>query len=278
MFGLESKASFGLALVAVAGFAGWGGTPGSSRHSSRLATAQESQEFRWSGTIQPGSTLEIKGVNGDVKAEGGSGTQAEILATKTGKDDDPSEVSIELVEHSDGVTVCAVYPQSSGKKPFVCEPGNDGKIGSHENDVVVNFTVRVPRGVNLTAETVNGAVEARSIDGDVRARTVNGSVQVTATGAAEGQTVNGSVTISMGRAEGALNFQTVNGSITVELPDGVGAQVSASTVNGEITTDFPITVQGRFGMRHAQGRIGAGGADLSLETVNGSITLKRASG
>ena len=71
MFGLESKASLGLALVAVAGFAGWGDTPGASRHSTWLATDQESQEFRWSGTIQPGSTLEIKGVNGDVRAEGG---------------------------------------------------------------------------------------------------------------------------------------------------------------------------------------------------------------
>ena len=71
MFGLESKASLGLALVAVAGFA--------------VATDQESQEFRWSGRIQPGSTLEIKGVNGEIKAEGGSGTQAEVLATKTGK-------------------------------------------------------------------------------------------------------------------------------------------------------------------------------------------------
>ena len=277
MFGLESKASLGLACVAVAGFAGWGATPDSSRHSSWLASDQESQEFRWSGTIQPGSTLEIKGVNGDVEADGGSGTQAEVVATKTGKDDDPSEVSIEVIEHSGGVTVCAVYPRSSGEKPFVCAAGKDGKIDSHDNDVVVNFTVRVPRGVNLTAETVNGAVEARSIDGDVHARTVNGSVQVTATGAADGQTVNGSVTISMGRTEGPLNFQTVNGSITVELPNGAGADVSASTVNGEITTDFPMTVQGRFGMHHAQGRIGAGGADLSLETVNGNIQLKRAS-
>ena len=54
---------------------------------------------------------------------------------------------------------------------------------------------------------------------------------MSAAGTAEGQTVNGSVSVSMGRAEGPLSFQTVNGSITVELPGDAAADVSAQTVN-----------------------------------------------
>ena len=268
MFEWTMKNPLGVSLAAgLAGLALWSGT----------ATAQ-SEEFRWSGGMQPGTTLEIKGVNGEVAAEGISGGQAEVVAVKKGKDDDPSEVRIEVVEHAGGVTICVVHPRKPGKEPYECSPGESGKIGAEDNDVSVKFTVHVPRGVNLSARMVNGGIEARSIDGDVRAHTVNGGVKVSATGTAEGQTVNGSVSVSMGRVEGPLSFQTVNGSITVELPGDAAADVEAETVNGSINTDFPITVQGRFGMRTAKGTIGGGGPDLSLQTVNGSINLKRARG
>lgn len=242
------------------------------------ASFGQSQEFRWSGAMSPGTTLEIKGINGKITAEGVSGGQAEVVAVKKGKDDDPADVTIEVVEHDGGVTICAIYPRAAGKKPFECAPGKGGEIGSGENDVSVMFTARVPRGVNLTAKTVNGEVEARSIDGDVRASTVNGGVHVSAAGSAAAQTVNGSVTASLGRTEGPLSFQTVNGSITVELPDDVAADVRAQTVHGEIDTDFPITVKGRYGMHDATGTIGGGGPRLSLQTVNGSIYLKRSRG
>jgi DUF4097 and DUF4098 domain-containing protein YvlB len=40
-------------------------------------------------------------------------------------------------------------------------------------------------------------------------------------------------------------------------------------------TDFPLTIQGRFSNRSMTGTIGDGGRDLNLETVNGSIRLKK---
>jgi hypothetical protein len=103
---------------------------------------QESGEFRWSGAMEAGTTLEIKGVNGDVTAEGISGGQAEVVAVKKGKDDDPSEVRIEVVEHAGGVTICALHPRKPGKEPYECAPGKSGKIGAEDNDVSVKFTVR----------------------------------------------------------------------------------------------------------------------------------------
>ena len=278
MFAIKLNNPLGVALVAGAAGLFLANDPAIAPEASPTAAAQESEEFRWSGAMQPGSTLEIRGVNGAVTAEGVSSGQAEVVAVKKGKDDDPADVRVEVVEHAGGITICAVYPNKPGKEPNECAPAGGGRISSHDNDVSVKFTVRVPRGVNLRASTVNGEVEAQSIAGDVHAQTVNGGVKVSATGTAEAQTVNGSVTVAMGRAEGPLSFQTVNGSITVELPDGVGADVKVQTVNGQINTDFPMTVKGRFGSRSASGTIGGGGPDLSLQTVNGSINLKRASG
>ncbi len=148
----------------------------------------------------------------------------------------------------------------------------------HKNDVQVEFTVRVPAGVNFIGRTVNGDVEALGIQGDVKAHTVNGGVDVSASGLAEATTVNGSITASLGRANwtGTMDFTTVNGSVTLELPADLSCDVSISTVNGHISSDYPLMVEGRISPRHVKGRIGDGGRTLVVKTVNGSVQLRRA--
>jgi DUF4097 and DUF4098 domain-containing protein YvlB len=83
----------------------------------------------------------------------------------------------------------------------------------------------------------------------------------------------------LGKADwqGALRLKTVNGGIEVTLPEGASADVKASTVNGDIDTSFPLTVSGRISRRRLEGTIGAGGRLLEMETVNGGITLRKAS-
>src|SRR2546422_4855498 len=58
-----------------------------------------------------------------------------------------------------------------------------------DNDVTVDFTVRVPAGVRFLGKTVNGEVEAAVGSSDVEAITVNGSIRISTTGYAEAQTV-----------------------------------------------------------------------------------------
>jgi DUF4097 and DUF4098 domain-containing protein YvlB len=57
----------------------------------------------------------------------------------------------------------------------------------------------------------------------------------------------------------------------------MAADVKAETVNGTIETDFALTVSGRLSRRHLSGTIGGGGRSLEMETVNGSIHLKKSS-
>jgi DUF4097 and DUF4098 domain-containing protein YvlB len=182
---------------------------------------------------------------------------------------------VEVVEHAGGVTICAVYP--SGGAPNECKPGEGGRMSVRDNDVNVEFRVKVPAGVRFVGRTVNGGIEASGIKADAEAHTVNGGVDLDASGTARAETVNGGITARLGRAdwEGTLKLKTVNGGIEVVLPEGAGAQVKASTVNGEIQTDFPLTVQGRISRRKLEGTIGSGGRLLEMETVNGSIELRK---
>jgi Putative adhesin len=249
-------------LLAAAGLAG--------------ATDGGSNTFGWSGHLDPGQLIEIKGLNGSIRAEATTGTEVEVTAEKSGRRYDPADVEIALIDNDNGLTICAIYPDHHGS-PNECRPGGAGHMDSGDNDVKVEFVVRVPEGVRFTGRTVNGGVQAVHLGADVEAHTVNGKIDVTTSGTAVAETVNGSIRVSLGSGawDGARKFTTVNGSIEVKLPADINADLAASTMNGHICSDFPITVRRRSTNRRAHGTIGTGGRALKVSTVNGSITVAR---
>jgi len=220
--------------------------------STALFGAVNTDTFHWSGRVPPGQLIEVRGVNGSIHAEPAIGREVDVIAYKNGQQLDAGEIKVRVVEHDGGVTICAVYP-------------------SPNNDVSVDFTVRVPKGVRFLARTVNGLVEANSLDAYTEAHTVNGNLRLSTAGTAQGETVNGSIIASVGMITEPLKFSTVNGGITLEMPRGTGAEVHANTVHGRIATDFPMAVHGH----RADGPIGHGGPQLRLATVNGSIILRK---
>jgi hypothetical protein len=240
-----------------------------------LSLPAAAEDFSWKGAVPRGGVLEIKGVNGSIEATAG-GSEAEVTAVKRARRSDPDEVEIKVVEHAEGVTICAVYP-SRGGRANECQPGEGGHMSVQNNDTNVEFTVRVPAGARFVGRTVNGGIEATGLPGDAEAYTVNGGVRLEAAGVARGETVNGGIRASLGRADwaGELKLSTVNGGIRLDLPEGTNATVKAETVNGSISTDFPLTVTGKFSRRRLNAQIGSGGRELELETVNGSIDIKK---
>ena len=242
-------------------------------------TPLQGNEFRWHGPVAAGKIIEIVGVNGSIDASGAGGAEVEVVAVKRGRRSDPASVRIEVVEHADGVTICAIYPPGSRDgRENECRPGGKGHNSTRDNDVNVEWTVKVPRGVRFAGRTVNGDVVGRGLSADAEEHTVNGSITVETTSWADASTVNGSITARLGSTgwQGDLEFSTVNGGITVDLPSGASMEVDASTVNGSMSTDFPLTIRGKWGPRRMSGTIGQGGRTLSLSTVNGSMQLRRA--
>ena len=74
-----------------------------------------------------------------------------------------------------------------------------------------------------------------------------------------------------------LKITTVNGSIDLEVPTNLSTDVKFSSVNGSLESDLPLTIShssGRWGPKSLEGRIGSGGRDLSVNTVNGSLHIR----
>lgn len=236
------------------------------------------QDFRWSGRMTAGQRLEIKGVTGAIRAEPASGDEAVVTAViRQGDEGRAQDVRVERVTHDGGVTICAIYPSRRGRANR-CTAGDEWNANVQDNDTNVEFTVRVPRGVHFLGATVNGAVRAENLPANADASTVNGEVRVSAAGVVEASTVNGTIHAQTGRANPGrdLEFKTVNGNIRLTVPSGFGADVSASLLNGRIESDFPLEItRHRPVGQSAEGRIGRGGNDLELETVNGNIEIRR---
>ena len=244
------------------------------------AQERREEEFRWSGRVEPGRAVEIRGLNGGITAMRGTGPEVEVVAIKSGRRSDPTTVSIQVIPHADGVTLCALYPTPAGRREQnECGPGFSN-MSTNNNDVSVEYTVRVPDGVRLLARTTNGGVEVNGLTGDVDVSTTNGGITIATAGMAKARTTNGSLDVSIGTLRGTedLDFRTTNGGITLRVPTGLNANLRAVTTNGGITSDFPITVQGTFGPRRLEGVIGSGGRQIVLQTTNGDVQLLRAGG
>lgn len=245
------------------------------------AQRRSSTDFQWEGTIASGRRLYVRNLNGSINVQRATGDKAEVTGVKRWRRGDPADVKIELRKVGSGqqdVLVCAVWTE----RTECDEDGYDVRDNRNwwrdrDNDVSVEFTVRLPAGVRLVTSTVNGGLDIEGATSSVEATTVNGEIHAASTGGpVMASTVNGSIEVRM-RETGteSLEFSTVNGSITVYVPDNINADLDLRTVNGRVSSDFPLTLTGRINPRRLRATLGKGGQRLEFSTVNGSVELRK---
>jgi hypothetical protein len=255
---------------------------------------RDSDTWRWDGRVESGRWMNVFNVNGSVDFAPSSDNMVHLIAEKRSNGRGMDDIHYEVVQAGGNVTICAIWNNSSR-----CEDGGTQSMrrnGNNETHSSVKITVQVPRNVKVGAHSVNGGVSVRDVGTEVRANTVNGGVTVrnaigpvrattvnggvnvnTSTGPVTAETVNGNVDARMASLQGDddMSFKTVNGSVAIYVPARFDADFRFDSVHGGIDSDFPMTLSGRWGPRHASGKIGNGGRDLRASTVNGSIELRR---
>jgi DUF4097 and DUF4098 domain-containing protein YvlB len=164
----------------------------------------------------------------------------------------------------------------------------------------VNGTIVMTGGSKeVELQSVNGSVEVTSPATRVHAEAVNGSVTVRdASGEVDASTVNGTLTV-MGGTFTRAQLETVSGQIVFTGALGKGATLSAETVSGSVDLSLPASVSADFSISSFSGDIenelgpppkkasrwtsekelsftsGSGGAKVSVETLSGSIRLRK---
>jgi hypothetical protein len=244
-------------------------------------TATQDNNFHWSGVVERGKIVEIRGVNGSVRARASGDGLVHVDAASRVRSD-AQRVDIRVVEHDRGVTICTIQPRlSEASDLYDCVRGGDRRSTSVlENDPEIDFVVGVPVGARFSASTVNADVEVQGLQSEVNVATISGRVSIQRTG----------------QVSASSAVTTVNGDVVLELPAAAGAEVHASTVGGDLRSDFPVSFVGRSasasqgaspfppdppsvpggtGPLGLSGRIGEGGPAIRILSINGSIRLLR---
>jgi len=212
-------------------------------------------------------SVSLDNVNGDVTIEVWGRDEVRVQAIKrAGSQETMDKLEIEIHASGDRVRIHTEYPKWNGSW--------FGK--GHRAEV--EYTVTVPQLSRLdSVELVNGDLRIIGVEGGVAAESVNGVVEaIGVAGEVELSTVNGNVEARLVRLDPRddIQMESVNGRVELFLPGGTQADVEAETVNGSIRNDFGLEVhKGKYVGSTMRGSIGSGGARITLETVNGSISL-----
>jgi len=238
-------------------------------------------DFTWSGKIPEGRWIVVHNLNGTVEVTPGTSDKVEVTAIKRVRRGDPEYVRFEVRKFGasgQDVNICALWGENSDCDEDGYHGRNNSGRRGRENEISVEFRVKVPKGVKVGAHSVNGEVRVEDVAAEVEAESVNGSVSVsTQGGPVNANTVNGSVRARMGKFDlnSDLRFTSVNGTVIAEFADDINAEVELSTVNGRFMTDFPVTISGRIDPKRLRATLGKGGPRIQLSTVNGNVELRK---
>ena len=226
------------------------------------AFATTERVFERTYPLQSGGEFVLENVNGSVHVEGWDRNEVEVCAVKTAQNDprDVDRVEIEVESQPSKVDVHTRYPGGQGA------------------GVAVEYHIHVPNRVLLgSVHTVNGSLIVRGVDGGGELRSVNGDVEVLeSSGRFNAKTTNGNLHLELREVgDGApMNLETVNGSVELGLPWDARADLNVRNMNGDLYSEFPVTSTTALpGSQAFHGRLGRGGSEISVRTVNGGIRL-----
>lgn len=187
----------------------------------------------------------------------------------------PKNLEISNIETSngkiniDGTSGYAILRSSNGGITIKSHSGNVDASTSNGNIDIENVTgdvnIRTSNGgmtiYNIKGkgkfETSNGGIEAKSVSSIISARTSNGKINVEL----------------LSTQQGGADLSTSNASITCSISKKLNLDIDASTSNGKIEISNIDIVASTISERVLRGKLGTGGAPLSITTSNASIYI-----
>jgi DUF4097 and DUF4098 domain-containing protein YvlB len=137
------------------------------------------------------------------------------------------------------------------------------------------------KAATMRLASVSGSIKARGARGEVTVETVSGNATVDGgpVDRLELETVSGTVRFTGDlSANGRLDAESVSGTIEVALPAGTGGSFRLKSFSGDIDNQFgpPARRTSEYGPGHeAEFTAGSGGARVEIETMSGSIVLRK---
>ena len=123
----------------------------------------------------------------------------------------------------------------------------------------------------LEVKTLNAGIELTEVTGPLTIHTINGNIKT------DFKSLN---------QESPTSLTSINGDIDITVPSSTNADLKLGTMHGEIYTDCDIEFEKKDdksesgwvmigGHSNTDGKLNGGGVELTLNTINGSIYLRK---
>jgi hypothetical protein len=284
-----------IVLICATGFLGLG----LIAHEYTIEKKEDIQKTLKFGDPVKAREVVVDNIFGSITVEGTNGQDVILVAHKTIKARSQDRIQKALEEVKLDITEKSSTVDIYVDGPFRC---HDRRRSSNWRDpgyeVRYDFELKVPFKTSLDISTVNeGDIVVKAIEGVFAVDNVNGEIRMTdVAGTGEAHTVNGKIQVTFKRApEGNCTFETVNGEVELTFPENLSADFRMKTFNGEAYSDFPVTYlqaanplatsapmkerkKAKFIYKSDQFfsvRAGKGGPQITLDTLNGDILIKK---
>jgi hypothetical protein len=273
-----------------------------------LAWLGSQQPFEWKESVPAGTTVEVRGVIGSIRAVATGGREVEIVGTRhRGRHGTPEVVEIRVIREASRIIFCTIYPRDdrwnnrddSNQGRDSCERAReDGPRARDGNDTRIDFEIRVPAGVNFVGQTVTEGVALTGLRGNAEGYSVAGDVSITDVrgGIIDAASISGDITFDRVDAsqvyagtlsgnvlfngtvqrDGDYSFLTYTGELTVALPSRSGVTLSVISPRDGLHSSVNLTPSSATSRKRFTGKQGNGSARMSLTTLNGEVVIRGA--
>ncbi len=260
----------------------------------------ERRVLRFSGTGD--RSIAVRNLNGSIRVTGSRGSDVQLDVRRVVRADSQDDI-----RRGQGESVLDTADQRPNLDVIVRDPDSqpcglqqsDGRTRRERNrnppyQLSYDLTLSVPDDTRLVLCTINGSeIEVSDTRGDFDVDNVNGRIRLRdVRGQGNATTVNGPIEATLLAVPTRdAKFETVNGDVEVTWPGDLAANLSLKTMNGGLFTDFEATIlasvprairrrDGRFAYRSGDTvnvRVGRGGPQVQLESLNGDVRVLRGS-
>jgi hypothetical protein len=228
------------------------------------------QAFHKVLSLNPGGTISLDNVNGDIDIRGWDREEVEITA-----------------EESQGDYYGRrgwYFTGMGGIKPQVEVDQFDqfikiraGASKDEENTRPLHFRISVPHSVNLKDILIkSGTIHIADLYGSARVESEEGDITVeNFSGSLDLSLVRGSIDAEVLdlRKDDEVRITTKEGDITLHLQPNANIRLEASAANGGISSDFDLGL--KLPAQKVSAQVGTAEASASLMTLNGDIRLRK---
>lgn len=266
------------------------------------------EPFVWKESVPAGTTVEVRGIIGSIRATASGGQEVEVVGTRhRGRRGNPGEVEVRVIREASRIIFCTIYPRdgrwSNGNNEHEgrdsCERAQEnGPLVREGNETRIDFEVRVPAEVHFVGQTVTEGVVLSGLRGNAEGYSISGDVSITDVRGAvvDAASISGDITFDRVDAatvyagtlsgdvlfngsvhrSGDYSFLSYTGELRVTLPQGSGVTLNVISPRDGLHSSVALTPTSATSRRRYGGRQGNGSARMSLTTLNGEVVIRGA--